>query len=472
MRLLEIKTTSLKVEQSALTGESQPVSKYPEVIKKADAVITEKLNILYSATLVATGTAIGVVFATGMSTEIGNVKKEVDEAKQEKAEDDSPLKKRLDEFGNILAKCIGVICIIVWVINFQNFSDPIHGGFFLGCLYYFKVAVALAVAAIPEGLPAVITTCLALGTRRMAKENAIIRKLPAVQTLGCTTVICSDKTGTLTTNEMAVREFFVFGKSTAEFIHSEVEGINYDPVGEVKGLSKGDLKKYQNLSTFLESMYLNNDSKLIREKNRVIRTGLPTEAALKVLVEKIGKYDEDISSDVVEKYGLQLAKKYQKLAVLEFTRDRKSMSVVAKDLKTNKNVMFIKGAPDYLLKSAKSVILSDGNEKPLTEDDRKQIALKVNNMAKKGYRTLAICLKKDCGVLNDYDGHHHKAHKLLEDFDQYAKLEAEPILIGVVAIQDPPRPDVIISVITKFLRHSNRLKNQLKLARELVSASS
>eukprot|EP00331_Platyophrya_macrostoma_P034737 CAMPEP_0176439360 /NCGR_PEP_ID=MMETSP0127-20121128/19894_1 /TAXON_ID=938130 /ORGANISM="Platyophrya macrostoma, Strain WH" /LENGTH=1040 /DNA_ID=CAMNT_0017823609 /DNA_START=27 /DNA_END=3149 /DNA_ORIENTATION=- len=448
MRLLEIKTTSLKVEQSALTGESQPVGKYPDVIKKADAVITEKLNLLFSATLVATGTAIGVVFATGMSTEIGKVQDEVDEAKKEKAEEDSPLKKRLDEFGDILAKCIGVICLIVWVVNYQNFDDPVHGGFFLGCLYYFKVAVALAVAAIPEGLPAVITTCLALGTRRMAKENAIIRKLPAVQTLGCTTVICSDKTGTLTTNEMAVREFFVFGKSASEFIESEVEGINYEPVGAVSSLNKEDFKKNKNLATFLDSMYMNNESKLLREKGRTIRTGLPTEAALKVLVEKIGKYSDDGGNaqdgenETIEKYGTKLSQNYKKLAVLEFTRDRKSMSVVCRDLKAKSNVMFIKGAPDYLLNKARSVVVSSGQIVNLSEDNKKQIAAKVNSMAKKGYRTLAICMKKECGILSDYDGPHHKAHKQLEDFDKYAALESDPILIGVVAIQDPPRPDV------------------------------
>lgn len=380
-----------------------------------------------------------------MSTEIGEVQNQVDEAKKEKADEDSPLQKRLDEFGNTLAKCIGVICIIVWVINFQNFSDPVHGGFFLGCLYYFKVAVALAVAAIPEGLPAVITTCLALGTRRMAKENAIVRKLQSVQTLGCTTVICSDKTGTLTTNEMAVREFFVFGNSASEFFASDVDGINYDPVGAVRNLAKGDLNRYKNLRTFCESMYLNNDSKLIKEKGRTIRTGLPTEAALKVLVEKIGKYEENMPNipGTVETYGTYLSKGYKKLAVLEFTRDRKSMSVVCREETLKKNVMFIKGAPDYLLNSSREALLANGHKTSLTDDDKRNIQNRINEMARKGYRTLAICLKENCGVLNDYDGNHHKAHKLLEDFDKYAELEAEPILIGIVAIQDPPRPDVI-----------------------------
>lgn len=196
-------------------------------------MLQDQKNMLFSSTIVSAGNAIGIVAYTGMNTAIGSVHKEVQEAKED--EEDTPLKKKIDQFGDALAKIIAIICAIVWLINIGNFSDPIHGGVFKGCIYYFKIAVALAVAAIPEGLPAVITTCLALGTRKMTANNCIVRRLPSVETLGCTSTICSDKTGTLTKNEMSAVKFGIIGKNADEIKEFDVQETSYSPEGVIRG---------------------------------------------------------------------------------------------------------------------------------------------------------------------------------------------------------------------------------------------
>jgi P-type E1-E2 ATPase len=199
---------------------------------------------LFSGTLVAKGKGLGLVTATGMNTEMGKIQKNLEEAKEDA--EDTPLKKKISEFGDQLAIAIFILCGLIWAVNFHNFFDPIYSSPWIGALQYFKIAVALAVAAIPEGLPAVITTCLALGTRSMAKKNAIVRSLPSVETLGCTTVICSDKTGTLTTNKMCVKQFSVFGKNCNEgLMQSDVEGVSYRPEGSIS-LFEGN-SNYSNL---------------------------------------------------------------------------------------------------------------------------------------------------------------------------------------------------------------------------------
>merc|ERR1719277_2291457 len=220
------------------------VSKELEPTTQQD--IQGKTNMLFSSTTVSNGACLGVVVRTGMSTEIGVIQSAVTEAAQD--EEQTPLQQKLDEFGEMLAKIIGIVCVAVWLINYKHFFDPVHGSVLRGCIYYFKIAVALAVAAIPKGLPAVITTCLALGTRQMAKRHAIVRKLPSVETLGCTTVICSDKTGTLTTNEMCVVKLSLPGGNGA-MRTCEIEGHTYTPVGEVKGITI-DWSKDEGLKAF------------------------------------------------------------------------------------------------------------------------------------------------------------------------------------------------------------------------------
>lgn len=287
MRVLQLKTSTFRVEQSSLTGESMAVIKFHAPVA-LEVELQGKENIIFAGSTVVNGSCVSIVVGTGMNTEIGKIQAQIQEAALE--ETDTPLKKKLDEFGERLTTVIGVICLLVWVINYKYFlSWEIVNGIprnivfsFEKCTYYFKIAVALAVAAIPEGLPAVITTCLALGTRKMAQKNAIVRKLPSVETLGCTTVICSDKTGTLTTNQMSVTELVANGPAPGTTRDFHVEGTTYNPLdGGIIGWAHDSLDA--NLQSIAEVCALCNEAAISFKGNQFRATGIPTEAALKVV---------------------------------------------------------------------------------------------------------------------------------------------------------------------------------------------
>ncbi|OQR98363.1 calcium-transporting ATPase 1, endoplasmic reticulum-type [Thraustotheca clavata] len=460
MRLISLKTTAMRAEQSQMTGESVSVNKeIDELPSNTENVIQAKKNMLFATTVIVNGMGHGIVVKVGMETEIGQIQKSVQDAADE--EESTPLKKKLDEFGELLSKVIGIICLVVWLINYKNFFDPIHGSVFKGCIYYFKIAVALAVAAIPEGLPAVITTCLALGTKKMAKKNAIVRKLPSVETLGCTTVICSDKTGTLTTNEMSCVSFTHIGADDASLVSYEVEGHTYAPIGAINTILPVNKKAVFNLTSVCA---LCNESEIEYIDGKYVRVGEPTEAALRVLVEKAGVPDliQQASLEVLRVAEPEKAvqfcnsywkKQYNKLATLEFSRDRKSMSVLCstenperrstRSSLASSNVLFVKGAPEGLLSRCTSVQLNDGQVVPLTEKGKKAILAKVTEMAGQSLRCLAIAKKESLGDLNTYDGNrHHPAHKLLEQTDRFAEIESELTFIGLTGMLDPPRPEV------------------------------
>lgn len=287
MRILKLVSSTLRVEQGSLTGESEAVNK---TIKPVcwDSDIQGKKCMVFAGTVVVTGNSICLVTQIGMETELGKVHEQIYNAAQ--CEEDTPLKKKLNEFGEALTMVIGIICLLVWIINVKYYLTweyvdgmPRNFKFSFGkCTYYFKIAVALAVAAIPEGLPAVITTCLALGTRKMAQKNALVRKLPSVETLGCTTVICSDKTGTLTTNQMAVSRLVAIGGNGDVLRTFKVDGTTYNPLaGKIHDWPIGVMDV--NLKTLAKIAAVCNDSSVSLSENKFVVTGMPTEAALKVI---------------------------------------------------------------------------------------------------------------------------------------------------------------------------------------------
>ena len=286
MRVLRLISSTVRLEQGSLTGESEAVSKTVKAVPE-NSDIQGKKCMVFAGTTVVNGHCICLVTQTGMNTEIGKVHSQIHEASQ--SEEDTPLKKKLNEFGEVLTLIIGVICALVWLINVKYFLSweyvngwPRNFKFsFEKCTYYFEIAVALAVAAIPEGLPAVITTCLALGTRKMAQKNALVRKLPSVETLGCTTVICSDKTGTLTTNQMAVSKLVANGSRPGTLRAFNVEGTTYNPFdGKILDWPSGRLDA--NLQMIAKIAALCNDSGVEQSGNHYVANGLPTEAALQV----------------------------------------------------------------------------------------------------------------------------------------------------------------------------------------------
>lgn len=463
MRLMFLKTTAMRIEQAQLTGESCSVNKEIDALPaNTENVIQAKVNMLFAATVVVSGMGRAVVVKTGMKTEIGLIQQSVQEAAS--SEEATPLKRKLDEFGETLSKVIGVVCLVVWAINYKNFFDPAHGSVFKGCIYYFKIAVALAVAAIPEGLPAVITTCLALGTRKMAKKNAIVRKLPSVETLGCTSVICSDKTGTLTTNEMSCVTFCTIGNSESNVDRYDVEGTTYTPMGEISGMTELS-SNTENLNMMAAICALCNESTIEYNDGKFVRVGEPTEASLKVLVEKMGlpekaQHDQLLNARSSKDYKSLTRfccdywkKKYDVVATLEFSRDRKSMSVLCAPVNTNssrtrssssvKNVLMVKGAPEGLLERCSKVQLANGKIVKLTAKGRAAISSQIASMASDALRCLAVAYKEESGDLATFDGdRHHPGQKLLESMDQFASIESDLIFVGLTGMLDPPRPEI------------------------------
>uniref|UniRef100_A0A2K6D5D9 Calcium-transporting ATPase n=1 Tax=Macaca nemestrina TaxID=9545 RepID=A0A2K6D5D9_MACNE len=449
IRILAIKSTTLRVDQSILTGESVSVIKHTEPVPDPRAVNQDKKNMLFSGTNIAAGKALGIVATTGVGTEIGKIRDQMAATEQDK----TPLQQKLDEFGEQLSKVISLICVAVWLINIGHFNDPVHGGSWIrGAIYYFKIAVALAVAAIPEGLPAVITTCLALGTRRMAKKNAIVRSLPSVETLGCTSVICSDKTGTLTTNQMSVCKMFIIDKVDGDICllnEFSITGSTYAPEGEVlkndKPVRPG---QYDGLVELATICALCNDSSLDFNEAKGVyeKVGEATETALTTLVEKMNVFNTDVRSlSKVERANAcnsvirQLMKKE---FTLEFSRDRKSMSVYCSPAKSSRaavgNKMFVKGAPEGVIDRCNYVRVGT-TRVPLTGPVKEKIMAVIKEWGT-GRDTLR------CLALATRDTPPKREEMILDDSARFLEYETDLTFVGVVGMLDPPRKEVMGSI--------------------------
>ncbi|XP_020963666.1 calcium-transporting ATPase 3, endoplasmic reticulum-type [Arachis ipaensis] len=396
-------------------------------------------------TVMVAGRARAVVVGVGPNTAMGNIRDSMMHTEDEA----TPLKKKLDEFGTFLAKVIAGICVLVWIVNIGHFRDPAHGGFLRGAIHYFKVA------AIPEGLPAVVTTCLALGTKRMARLNAIVRSLPSVETLGCTTVICSDKTGTLTTNMMSVAKVCVVESAQRSPAATEysVSGTTYAPEGIIFDNTGMQIDFPAQLPCLLHIAMcsaLCNESTLQYnpDKGKYEKIGESTEVALRVFAEKVGLPGFNSMPSALNMLSNHERASYcnhyweeqfRKMDVLEFSRDRKMMSVLCS--RNQLNVLFSKGAPESIIARCTTILCNDdGSIVPLTADIRAELASRFHSFAgKETLRCLALALKW------------MPSGQQMLSFDD----ERDLTFIGLVGMLDPPRDEVrnaMLSCMTAGIR--------------------
>jgi Ca2+-transporting ATPase len=387
-------TSNFSTLEASLTGESTPVIKTTLTLDESEASLADRANMVYMGTSVSSGKARAIVVDTGMKTELGKIAGMVQEITQEA----TPLQKKLEEFG----KWIVYLCIIL--VAFVFILGVLRGGKLLDM---FLTSVSLAVAAIPEGLPAVVTIALALGVQRMVKRHALIRKLPSVETLGCATVICSDKTGTLTKNEMTVQAIYSDGAIY------KVTGIGYEPKGEflVNG-SAIILKDSPGLYKSLECAVLCNGAELTNAGGLYKIVGDPTEGALLTAAAKAG----------LSKAGLEKDSAF--IEEIPFDSERKKMTTVRSY--KGKVIAFVKGAPDVLLKDC-SKIEEKGAARPFDRSDLDKV-LKVNDeLAAQAMRVLAVSYRVMEGAPDTYEA---------------SFVEKDLTFLGLIAMIDPPREEV------------------------------
>lgn len=395
LRLIE--SSNLKIEEASLTGESVPVEKNASNVFDDEVPLGDRNNMAYMSTVVTYGRGKGVVVGTSGNTEIGKIAELI----QTFEDETTPLQKKLDQLGKYLGIGCLVVCGIVFAVGLYQGRK---------LLDMFMVAISLAVAAIPEGLPAIVTIVLALGMNKMVKRNAIVKKLLAVETLGCTTVICSDKTGTLTQNEMTVVKTFTDNNIV------EVTGKGYAPEGEfLLNNEPLDIEDTSGLKLLLSIGTLCNDATLdyVAEDNIYRVLGDPTEGALVTLAKKGKLSNGDLSS------------KYPRVNEIPFDSERKMMTTFHENYIENKVVSFTKGAPDIILKRCNSIFLN-GKIQPLTEEIRKEIESTNSGFSQDALRVLAFSFR---------------THDALPSEISSETIENDLIFVGLVGMIDPPRTE-------------------------------
>ena len=395
-----VENHSLRCDEAPLTGESVPVGKDIKPLSE-NVRVSDRRNMVFTGTIVTYGRGKAVVTSTGMTTEFGKIAEEVTAVKTEK----TPLEKRTEEIGKWLGIISLIICFLVAGISVvrEIFVGKIDFPFIVTMVMF---AVALAVAAVPEALAAIVTGALAIGMHQMAQRNALVRKMTAVETLGCTTVICSDKTGTLTKGEMTVRKIFAGGRAI------EVTGAGYDPKGEFKGSEIG-IKNSKSLQMLLQSGLLCSDAILEEKEGKWFVKGDPTEGALVVAAVKAGYHETEMRLE------------NPRVEEIPFSSERKRMTTIHQ-MTDGKRMAFMKGAPEVVLQKC-SHILDDGGVRELKETERDQI-LKVNEeMAQAALRVLGLAYR-DCP-------------DAIECTEEY--LEHHLVFVGLSGMMDPPREEAI-----------------------------
>jgi len=394
-----IEAIEMKADEAVLTGESTPVNK-GVVTMKAETPTADRKNMLFMATHTIYGRGKAVVTSTGMGTEFGRIAELVQTAEEE----ETPLQKKLDRFAKQIAYVVLVLCAIIFVL--EVFAE----GFVVKAMIdAFMTSIALAISVVPEGLPAIVTISLALGAREFARRHALIRKLSSAESLGATTMICSDKTGTLTKGEMTVRRTYNSSKIV------ELTGVGYEPKGEFHlGSDSFNPQDDKELSLLLTVGALCSNATLEYENGAWRILGDPTEGALIVAAAKAG----------LEK--AELEKIYPRVGEIPFTSERKRMATVHSTLE-GEQFVFVKGAPEVVLERC-THIFEKGKEKKLTDLKRKEI-LEINEkLASDALRVLGMAFKK--------------VPKTLKEFDEEA-LEYNLVFIGLEGMIDPPREEAI-----------------------------